>query len=365
MNELSALDEILDYACDDLQITTTNHEEAERAYKAVAAWLAAPESELRAHRPAIYPQGSFLIGTTVHPIGRNEYDLDFVCEMQGLDWTSASAVDVLKAVENRLRAHGTYQAMIEPLKRCVRLTYANKFHMDILPAAPEVPRNGTCVRVPDRKLEEWKASNPKGYAEWFHGRGRLYATRLQEKRIEPMPRAQNADEKTPLQRAVQLIKRARDRYYMKRPDDAPRSIVLTTLAAHAYSGSASTAQTLHEILDSISRGGVSEVRNPANTEEVLSEQWVKDPQSLNDFRQWISWFAERWSEAAASHGTTLSSKLSDLFGEEPVKAAYLKQAAKIGGLRGSGSLGISRSGSLMGASVAATIPVPRNTFYGG
>lgn len=363
MNDTSSLDEILDYVCDDLQLSPTNHQEAERAYKAVAKWLAAPESELHVHRPTIYPQGSFLIGTTVHPIGRNEYDLDFVCEMEGLNWTDANAIDVLNAVEKRLRGHGTYQSMVEPLKRCIRLTYANEFHMDILPAAPEIPKNGTRVLVPDRKLEEWKASNPKGYAEWFHARSKLYTTRLQEKRIEPMPRAEDADDKTPLQRAVQLIKRARDRYYLNRPGDAPRSIVLTTLAAQAYSGTASTAQALHEILYFMSGSAVTEVRNPANSDEVLSEQWSKDPQSLVDFKRWVSWFAAKWNEAVASRGTNLSAKLFELFGEDSVKAAYVKQAKKISDLRGSGNLGISRAGSLASAAAAVT-PVPRNTFYG-
>lgn len=360
----NTLDEILDYSCEDLQLSLTNHEEADRSYKAVAAWLAAPDSELHAYAPTIYPQGSFLIGTTVHPIGKNEFDLDFVCEMAKMDWMRTHPIDVLDAVEKRLLDHGTYKSMVKRLKRCIRLTYANQFHVDILPAAPEIPQNGMRVLVPDRKLEEWKASNPKGYAEWFNARSQLYAKQLQEKRIEPMPRVQDADEKTPLQRAVQLIKRARDRYFIKHPDDAPRSIVLTTLAAHSYSGTPSTAQAVQEILDFIGAGNFTEVRNPANNKEVLSEQWNAHPETLIQFREWVQWFAIKWGEAITSQGQNLSSRLSDLFGEESVRAAYVKQAENIGRLRAVGGLAVGRSGLLSGIA-AASVVVPRNTFYGG
>ena len=362
MNEPNTLDEILDFTCENLQISNTNHKEAERSYKAVAEWLAATGSSLSRYKPEIYPQGSFLIGTTVFPIGRNEFDLDFVCELSGID-SSHSAVGILDTVEARLRAHATYKTMVERLKRCIRLSYANKFHMDILPAIPEMPGYGTRVLVPDRKLEDWKSSNPKGYAEWFSGRSQLYTLQLQEKRIEPLPSPQDANDKAPLQRAVQLIKRARDRYYLENPDDAPRSIVLTTLAAQAYSGTLSTAQALHEILNSIAGNPVTEVRNPANSDEVLSEQWNKNPQSLVGFRKWISWLAKEWSETLTLRGEKLSTQLFNLFGEEPVKAAYVKQAENLNKMRDRGTLGVARSGVLSGISSSAAA-VPHNTFYG-
>lgn len=366
MNNLNSLDELLGYSCEGLQLSAKDHADADRAYNAVGAWLAAAGSELHRYDPIIYPQGSFRIGTTVHPIGSNEYDLDFVCEMQGMNWSHIPAVDVLNAVEKRLREHGTYRSMVERKNRCIRLTYANQFHMDILPAAPEIPTNGTCVRVPDRELKDWKASNPKGYAEWFEGRSRLYSERLKEMRIEPMPRAETADEKMPLQLAIQLIKRARDRYYLKHPENAPRSIVLTTLAAQAYTGTASTAQTLHDILAVLSANtALMEVRNPANIEEVLSEQWQKDPAAFTEFKNWIQWFGTKWNDAISSRSMDLSAKLTELFGEDVVKAAYLKQAGKIGAMRDTGGLGVNnRTGALVGTLASSAAAVPRNTFYG-
>jgi hypothetical protein len=40
--------------------------------------------------------------------------------------------------------------------------------------------------------------------------------------------------KTPLQRAVQLLKRHRDVYFAGDYENRPISIIITTLAAHAY-----------------------------------------------------------------------------------------------------------------------------------
>src|SRR5438132_887955 len=114
------LDQLLEYSCRELQLSATNHAAAETHYRAVGEWLAAKESPLYAVAPIIYPQGSFRIGTTIPPIGTNEHDLDFVCEIN-IDWSCTQAVDVLDTFEVRLRAHGTYAPMVERLKRCIRL----------------------------------------------------------------------------------------------------------------------------------------------------------------------------------------------------------------------------------------------------
>lgn len=368
MSNFNMLDQLLDYSCRELQLSPTNHGEADTRYHAVSAWLSAAESPLYAYDPVIYPQGSFRIGTTVYPIGRNEHDLDFVCEMN-VDWSRTSAVSALDAVEQRLRAHGTYAPMVERKKRCIRLNYAGAFHMDILPAAPETVGNGTKVRVPDRKLEAWTPSNPKGYADWFEERGRLLGTTLlKDAQIEPMPALQLAHEKTPLQRAVQLIKRARDRYFVRDPEGAPRSIVLTTLAGHAYGKQPSTAQALHDILASVNElAGKSpyglEVRNPANSQEIISEHWMADVAAYDAFRRWLQWFAAEWDKVLNAGSVQATERqLSMLFGDEIVKAALRRHTADVETLRKSGRLNVTRAGALTGA--AGVSVVRPNTFYG-
>jgi hypothetical protein len=367
-SNFNMLDQLLDYSCRELQLSATNHENAEAHYHAVSDWLAAKDSPLYIFNPVIYPQGSFKIGTTVYPIGNNEHDLDFVCEME-VDWRRTPAVAALDSVERRLRAHATYAPMVERLKRCIRLNYAGAFHMDILPAAPERVRYGTEVLVPDRKLEEWKPSNPKGYADWFEQRGRLLEkVLLKDAHVEPMPSLQSADEKMPLQRAVQLMKRARDRYFVKDPESAPRSIVLTTLVGDAYTRQPSTAQALHDVLASLNDlagrypFGI-EVRNPANSQEILSEQWIGDASRYAGFRSWLQWLAGEWDKVLSAGSVPAAERqLSVLFGDEIVGAALRKHAADVEILRKSGGLSINRTGTLIAA--AGVSSIRPNTFYG-
>lgn len=366
MNNTNLLDQLLDYSCRELQLSPANHEEAERRYRAVGQWLSAEGSRLLPFNPAIYPQGSFRIGTTVFPIGGNEHDLDFVCEL-AVDWRRTPALTMLDEVERRLREHATYAPMVERKKRCVRLNYAGAFHMDILPAAPETVRYGTEVRVPDRKLEEWKPSNPKGYAEWFEKRCQvLEKVLLKDAQIEPLTPQQSADEKAPLQRVVQLLKRARDRYF-KNPDDAPRSIVLTTLAGQVYAGQASTAQALHDVLGSLSALASRapqglEVRNPANSAEILSEQWVIGS-AYGAFRSWLQWSVAEWEKVLSAGSIQATEKqLSALFGEDVVRKALVKHAADVESLRKSSALNVSRTGALTTTAGAASIRP--NSFYG-
>ena len=51
--------------------------------------------------------------------------------------------------------------------RCCRIDYAGEFHMDIIPACPEVGVEPNRILIPDRRLEQMLPSCPKLYAAWF------------------------------------------------------------------------------------------------------------------------------------------------------------------------------------------------------
>ncbi|CAN5651536.1 hypothetical protein BH20ACI3_BH20ACI3_28170 [soil metagenome] len=105
--------------------------------------------------------------------------------------------------------------------------------MDILPACPDPEAGGTCILVPDREARSWKASNPKGHAAWFEAQAQVTAHTI-KRYVEPVPTQEDADEKPPLKLATQLLKRRRDIMFLDDWDNAPISIVLTTLAAQHY-----------------------------------------------------------------------------------------------------------------------------------
>src|SRR5436190_295449 len=81
---VSSLDDLLHRLCIGLQLSPTDYKLAVEHYQAIGRYLQAEGSPIAKYDPDIYPQGSLRIGTTVKPRGRQEFDLDLVCELLGL-----------------------------------------------------------------------------------------------------------------------------------------------------------------------------------------------------------------------------------------------------------------------------------------
>lgn len=364
------LDDLLHRICQKLQITETQYNIAEERYRAVGEYLSRDNGAFALTNPSIYPQGSFRIGTTVKPLKEEEYDLDIVCEL-GLAWTHIDPDGVLKALELELKANKVYAPILERKNRCVRLNYANEFHMDILPACP----NGTYekdgnVKVPDRAAHEWKDSNPKGFAAWFNGRSEQIRTFAAKADMQPLPPAESAERKLPLKRAVQLMKRHRDVAFKANSDYAPISIVLSTLAGWHYEGEMSVAGGLTRILERIVAslpppGQRLIVLNPTNPNEDLSERWDDNPEAYAAFVAWIKKFHRIWTSIENTVDMIgLSKILGVMFGEEITNASFREQATSIQEARCAKTLGVSRETGIITIGMADTIPVRENTFYG-
>jgi hypothetical protein len=377
------LDDLLQRICGELQITKTQHDRAETSYNAVANWLAKDTTRFPDFDIDIYPQGSLRIGTTVKPLSKQEFDLDLVCEIK-VDWTLyENPLDLLDAIEDRLMENDTYKTMVERKNRCIRLNYKNDFHMDILPACPVEESINGCVKVPDSNMQDWKDSNPKGYAKWFDGKAVDYEDVLQYKllleksaEIEKLPNAEPVELKPPLKRAVQLIKRYRDNYFKENPDNAPISIVLTTLAGTVYNRQGSVGDAISGILEGINKlipkdGQKLVVLNPMNKLEVLSERWDDDIELYEHFTKFIIDFYQKWNEIVENKGKGIvgvSKALKDMFGEELINKGFEKQAAFTQSMRSSSKMGITSSGLLVltnsSTSIDKTTTIKRNTFYG-
>jgi len=362
------LDDLLERICSKLQITPAQHQSAQSRYETIGEWLADEESPLARFGPVIYAQGSLRIGTTVRPRSTMEYDLDLVCEVQ-LDWRQVERpVALLEAVEGRLKQHDTYKSMLERKNRCIRVKYANEFHLDILPACPD-PRSGTtCVVVPDREANDWKASNPKGYASWFESRAKTFEVFL-AKGQEPLPSREPLEMKAPLKRVVQLMKRWRDIHYAENLKIAPISIVLTTLAGNYYGGQQFVSEALGDILDGIvaslpPKNQRLVVLNPTNQKEDLSEKWDENPDAYHAFVSGIIAFQQTWQEITQPRGVH-SVALRDLFGENLTTGVVKEQAEFIQKARSEQRLGIQRSSGILSAvATAGVVPVRPNTFHG-
>jgi hypothetical protein len=363
------LDELLFEICEELQLSPSRYREAQARYLTLSEVLASPASPFTQQRPRIYPQGSMRLGTTVHPL-KGPFDLDFVMQLS-LSHTRVNPMTLLMSLFHFLKQHGTYRSMVTLKKRCVRIEYANEFYMDILPACLDTQKSNGCIKVPDRQTQEWIDSNPGGFADWFARRARLALLKPELQilaKTMPVPDQKDVDEKHPLQLVVQLLKRWRDIYYKASPDLAPISIVLTTLAAESYDGddciNASLMKTVSRICDRIWAaervGQRLQVRNPANSDEILSERWDANPAAYEAFKEGMRSLKNRWGSVLAKT-VNVNTELENLFGET-VQAAILKQARRVAEARRSNSLRVLSSGII--TSAANAIPMKRNSFHG-
>ncbi|MBL9020578.1 MAG: nucleotidyltransferase [Myxococcales bacterium] len=297
-------------AAEELDVPRSMQEDAERAYSAVGEWLNRDDSKIAKYRPEIYPQGSFALGTAIKPLGDCDYDVDAVCEL-ALGEGVVSQQELKQMVGQRLKEHGRYREMLDPKeggRRCWTIRYADesKFHLDVLPAIPaeherlltlgvppELAR--TALAITDQETWEsgkpWPKTNPRGYAAWFKSRTVMRQRSGVVAITAGVERLPDADARTSLQRAVQLLKRHRDVRYGD-DEDKPISIIITTLAAHAYGGEVGLEQTLRTIIPAMRTGielrrGIPWVPNPVNPEENFADKWAESPRKQELFVQWL------------------------------------------------------------------------------
>lgn len=365
-NTPDMLEELLVLATEKLQLSETQYELAKAHYEALGGWLDAMDSPLHQFHPRVYPQGSIRIGTTVKPWGAEEFDVDLVCEL--LIDLKSNPVAVLDLVQKRIESNGRYRNAVERKNRCVRVTYQHDFHLDVLPAVPDVSKPGSCVVVPDCKAHSWKPSNPEGYAKWFDRKSELFSSLMFD--AERLPKQEQVRRKSVLKRVVQLKKRFRDIFLQKTPQLVTPSVVITTLAATHYCGEATVSEAMENILSKILTSlppvGRLIVRNPMNLEEDFSEKWDQ-PGIYTAFLNSIQEMRNLWQQLRAARGVpNVAVVLKKLFGEDIGTSALEKYAQKYNHARDEGTLSIIGGGT--GVITTATAPgarlIPKHTYHG-
>ena len=371
-NRYLIADALLREIAEELDISPTKYREAVERYTAIGSWLENGNYPGTAGKPKIYVQGSFRLGTVVRPIKsgkESDYDIDLACEVRS-SVEKISAKEVKRMVGDRLKEHGTYRPMLQKEgRRCWTLLYAEDdgigFHVDNLPCVPRPiarqdldPRYGVpAIGITDRDATSgeynWGFSNPNGFADWFLDQQRATFNRVAPIRKQELQRrnptvfatvADVPDQlvRTPLQRAVQLLKRHRDIRFQGREfeSDKPISIIITTLAASAYQQETDVFTTMAGILDRIQRyqetgiircvDGKWTIPNPANPGENFADRWNDDDSRKPDaFFGWVAWLREDLDELLnAATSTGLDRILRKSFGDAPggrVAARYQGQ----------------------------------------
>ena len=336
---------LLEAIAEALDIPESHYEQAVKRYEAIGVWLERDESIVARYSPDIYPQGSFLIGTVTKPIsGAEEYDIDLVSELN-LEKTEISQERLKYLVGHEIKSYARANSMKsrpEENRRCWTLNYADgaQFHADILPAIPDAepfklflesrgysPSNWSdfAIAITDNTLPnycqidlEWPHSNPKGYAEWFQSRMQIRFDAIQKSLAESIQRqVDDVPEykvKTPLQRSIQILKRHRDIWFDKNQSiydekAKPISIIITTLAAHAYDNEVDLQQAVLKIVTEMPRhieyynNGTALIRNPVNPLENFADKWREYPIRKTCFMEWLK---------QAQYDLTQALELSDI-----------------------------------------------------
>lgn len=401
-----ALEEILQELAQNLDITESEDEDIRKSYEAVGTWLSDGSSPLKDYDVEIRPQGSYNLGTTIRPITKDgDIDIDLVCELKGKQphWTQK---DVKNAVGDRIKAHGTYQQMLDKEgRRCWTILYRSnqnhgRYHMDILPSVTnkeygeQVRRmfseninenydwNKVAIRITDKRSEDynqstdcssWLKSNPFGYARWFVSRAQYKQTRsfsAIKESVQPLPR--KSSEKLPLQRVVQLLKRHRDIIY-KDDNDKPISVIITTLAAMAYNGETDLCTAVSNVANQIENyieekysaeygRTIKWIANPVNSEENFADNWPEEPRKERIFFEWIGKLKADILGYEKMDRIQLQEALKKDFGEEETLKTFSNIAKRTLNERKSGKLKMAATGML---STLGNIGVKAgHNFYG-
>jgi hypothetical protein len=351
---------MLEQLANSLDISEARFKEAEDRYQAVGKFLERDESIVAKYIPVIYTQGSFRLGTVIKPVtDAEEYDLDLVCQLN-LAKNQISQKQLKEIIGFEIKGYAKSNNMKSPAeegKRCWTLHYSDgaQFHMDILPCIPdsEIFREMLRVRgipssisdhaiaITDNTMpnyadinREWPRSNPKGYAEWFKNRMKIqFESRRFNVAKSINAKAEDVPEykvKTTLQRSIQLLKRHRDIMFQYNPDDKPISMIITTLAAHAYNNEADLYDALNAIIHGMpnfifSKDDSPWIPNPVNPDENFADKWKEHPEREENFRKWIK---QVYLDLEASYQTRyfqdMLDELKPKFGDRLVNHAAAK-----------------------------------------
>jgi hypothetical protein len=320
MNQYINRERLLESIVEELDIPESYYRKALDRACSLEDWLLRDNSSVLGLKPEVYPQGSFRYGTVIRPIHEDGYyDLDLVCTFEQ-SITKVTQEEVKLLLGEEIKAYAKAMKFNEDASekpRCWRLNYADgvSFHMDILPGIPnskgaineslglmvplefaehEIAITDNRHRNYKKIAADWHISNPRGFARWFEAKTRPFARRRLEEMvvnrgyasIEEIP---SYEWKTVLQRAIQILKRHRDVRFQDDATYAPISMIITTLATHAYQGQAEIGLAVKDIAlripDFIS-SKKPRIQNPVNPKEDFADRWSSDPAYENAFRLW-------------------------------------------------------------------------------
>jgi hypothetical protein len=382
--------QLLDGICQAIEPTETQYTAAGERYDTIGKFLAEEGSPLHCFEPVVYPQGSMRIKTAIKPTNGKEFDVDLVCEFKKMPHDDPKVVKQL--VLARFLSSDRYRDMTVEKNRCVQLQYAGDFHMDVMPCVPgQAAWAVTPVSVPDKKLDDWKPSNPIGFARFVEEAAAKAPKQLvllanaampaKAAEVQPLD-TERTFSKPALIRIVQILKRHRDEHFQKNHDEAPISIIITTLATHSYDRcvSQNTYDSVYDLMLDVVAGMLAFIKvnpatsefwiaNPSHPEENFAERWNSNPALADAFFKWqrivvgqLKALAEHEAAGLDKIGKTLESA----FGATAANSAIRAFSARVRDGNAAGKIGVTPAGLVvpLGSNIQSVTKSPRHTNYG-
>lgn len=373
---------LLEQIVEQLELPVSAYEKAANRYEDLGGFISENSSECAFAAPHIFPQGSFRLGTAIRPLEESEeYDLDLACSLTDGVWVSThSQADVKRMIGEDLSAYRRARGILAPVQskhRCWRLEYQDdlSFHIDVVPCIPsgESVQNIYRERMVSSGLQQdiandvsmlavnitddreptfeevdpnWPVSNPEGYAKWFEYRmniGLVLMTLEKRAQIEKLP---TWSRKTPLQSAIQFLKRHRDNMFASDPDVKPVSIIITTIAAREYDGSSDLAMVLEKIVNALvafSQSNESYCPNPVNPAENFADRWTMPQYAhLNLRENFDNWVLQLRADFDTITSSINAARIGNLVNEKTAVRLDTDSIAKTLGLNVAGPVATPR-----------------------
>jgi len=373
------ISQLLSHTVAELDISPELRAAATAEYERVGNWLAAVADGDAGW--VVQPQGSFLLNTVVRPSGSDEYDLDAVCrrEIEKHQTTQAKLKyevgDVLLDYRNAHHDLPDAPTGLKERNRCWTLRYpaSLRFHLDVLPAIPnrESPPSG--ILITDRELHAWQRSDPQAFAAWFKLQA---AAEFITKRARLAEAAHTAPEaipewevRTTLHRLVQVLKLHRNEFFRANLDARPASILLTTLAAHAYTrernlydAAMQAVELMPQYIERTREGYF--VPNPVEPRENFADRWRHEPELARGFFGWLDRLGENLREVGSVQGGVdkVAARLQESLGEQPVAKGAGRLADNYRRTRAVGALTFAPASGML--TTGQGTPVRNHDFYG-
>lgn len=209
-------------------------------------------------------QGSWAQRTIINPKEDEEFDADFMLELEEQDgWSPADYQSpVLEALNDYCEAQ-QMKTPPEAKNRCVCVTYANYMHVDIV---PYVDRSigGECIVNTD--TNEWEDTDPSGFTKWMRDKDEIANGNMR--------------------RVLRILKYLRDHrgYY-----EDTKSIILTTIVGGVIS--LEKTRTHPGCYDNIPKALHRITKDLADWVRGVPERpEIADPSRANSF------FTQRWPQ---------------------------------------------------------------------